>query len=211
MRRGSRSAPWRGFVGAGSAIALMAGCASNGATASSAPDLLVGTGTLAFEPVGAAGVGVVFGAQGGHHIWIGLQAHHFDVRVTARYGVRDTVTGKDYTIADLQQAFDFQQEGAAEEISGLRAFLDEAQVPTLSGRKVTLWASVTDANDLTASSETPTFVAMAADPSGGTSSGATGGGGWVGAGCQGAGSGGQDAGTGGSGTGGSGAGGSGAH
>lgn len=147
-----------------------AACTSSGAgdcADRSPPELRVGTGVTAFHAVDAEGVAVVKGVQGGYHVWIALHAGGLGPRITAKLGVRDTMTGESLTFDDLEQVVDLAPEGQGEaEIAGLRGFLKADVVPTLAGREVTLWASASDACDASAADEVATFVADI-PPSGG--------------------------------------------
>ena len=132
----------------------------------------MGTGSDQFEAVGAAGVLIQTGPQGGNHIWMGLACRGLGPEVTLGYGIKDVPTGTDLT-GELEQVVDLSYDSGSDtdQAGGMRGYLNPpetgpiTQVSDIVGHQVTLWADVTDTCHTTAiHAEVPALVAGFASP-----------------------------------------------
>jgi len=125
---------------------LVVGCGPPAVDCAAHPagHVTVGTGSEAFQPVGADGVLMVAGPQGGHHIWMGLRCESLGASVTARYGIRREGTSESLSPEGLERQVDLDSAGGFEETGGLYGYLNDGlDLDSLIGAEVTLWASVT--------------------------------------------------------------------
>jgi hypothetical protein len=107
----------------------------------------IGTGEEEFEAIGAGGVSIMSGDQGGTHVWMSLRCRNLGPRVTVSYGVRDSATGESLSQEHLKQIVELEYTGETNETVGLFAFMkDERSVAP--GTAVTLWARVVDQCDV---------------------------------------------------------------
>ncbi|MEK6607742.1 MAG: hypothetical protein AABZ30_08795 [Myxococcota bacterium] len=130
--------------------------------ASGGASLVVGTGEKTFVALDdVAGVPLIEGPQGGYHVWIALRAREIGPRVAVAYGLRDAQSGEELAIEGLSlPALDLADaSGGAREFAGLRGFLSLFEAKAYVGRRVALWAIVTDdATGVTAEDEGETVV-----------------------------------------------------
>jgi hypothetical protein len=104
----------------------------------------VGTGAETFEPIGADGVLIQSGPQGGHHLWVGIRCEDLGSSVTVRYGIRRKGTNESLSPEGLARQVDLDTAGEVQEAGGLYGYLNDGlDLDALIGAEVTLWASVT--------------------------------------------------------------------
>src|SRR6185503_9948972 len=136
------------------ALVASASCAEGGDTSggatldcgdSGAPALEVGTGLLGFLPIDPSGVPMVYGPQGGYHVWVSARAHGLGPRVLVRYGVHDTMSGDLLSRAGLQQRLKLTANAAGDDAVGLVCFLDGKDPLENVGHEVVVWAAIEDA------------------------------------------------------------------
>ena len=107
----------------------------------------IGTGETEFEAIGAGGVSMMSGDQGGSHVWMSLRCRNLGPRVTVSYGIRDSATGEPITQPNLKQIVELEYTGDTNETVGLFAYLQDGR-PIEPGSAVTLWAEVVDQCDV---------------------------------------------------------------
>ena len=116
-----------------------------------AATLQVGTGASQFEAVGAAGVPIQTGPQGGNHIWIGVECQGLGPNLVMSYGIKELSTGTDVT-GTLESVVPLQYDQASDtdQAAGIYGYFaltptDAIMTPSqLVGHEVLLWA---DGND----------------------------------------------------------------
>lgn len=109
---------------------VLAGVACADATPTGVPDLLVGTGQYAFERVEEGGdVPIIFGPQGGYHIWVGVLAENVERRCVAE--VRMALLDEAPTPVGNPLYFDvelFEADDGWLQFAGLPLVVDREQV-----------------------------------------------------------------------------------
>ncbi len=98
------------------------------------PELSVGTGVEAFEPLSDLdAVEVVFGPQGGYHIVAALRACHMSPLLTVHIEMIDEATGA--TVADVDYLAPTLDEGdCCRSRADMYGYLDVSTVPGIAGQ-----------------------------------------------------------------------------
>jgi hypothetical protein len=143
-------------------IALLSGCPSPPLVAPGDPPadcatrgkpvVEVGTGTDTFTAT-TDGLLIESGIQGGNHIWLSVWTKNLGPTVVIEYGIRDPQTGDLISQGDLSTITDLapRSDGAAEAVAIQDRIDGDAEA--LIGKKVVLFATVTDACPHTAGGE----------------------------------------------------------
>ncbi|MEZ4300216.1 MAG: hypothetical protein R3B70_35040 [Polyangiaceae bacterium] len=117
-----------------------------------AREVIPGTGEGSFETADDRELKQVFGSQGGSHIWVGVRVRGFGQSPVVTFGILDAedpsieFSGPNTEIAELH----YNKGEDASEASGMYGFLPgydpetQMDLPSISGRKVVLWADVSD-------------------------------------------------------------------
>jgi hypothetical protein len=122
-----------------------------------AATVTMGTGADQFQAVGAGGVLIQTGPQGGNHIWMGIDCRGLGPQVSLGYGIKDVPTGTDLT-GLLEQVAELTYDSATDSdgVAGMRGYLYPPpsspimDVSQIVGHQVMLWADVTDTCHATA-------------------------------------------------------------
>jgi hypothetical protein len=118
------------------------------------PSIEVGTGLAGFQPIPpGADLEVIYGSQGGYHVWLSVRGVAEGETATVAFGLVDADTGEDLSWSGLKQTLPLATPPDASEASGLICFLKSADASALYGRHVTPWAEIADGTGATARDE----------------------------------------------------------